>query len=123
MIKSKSLFQRIYDIFENWDEEAFRNHHHEDFMHLQETDFLRRLKTEADSRNDLDTRFQKWGKDQADFNNDLNKRFVDWGTKVSKYEQSTYDLNQKQDESLAQQEEPSITNETSVVLPSQSLVK
>jgi len=30
MTKSNSLFQKLYDIFENWDEEAFRNHHHED---------------------------------------------------------------------------------------------
>ena len=42
MIKSNSLFQKLYNIFENWDEEAFRNHHHEDFMHLQETDVLNR---------------------------------------------------------------------------------
>ena len=99
-------------------------------LKLQETLFSRRLKTERDARNELDTRFQKWGtnisgsinkeienrkeldkrfqnfgKDQYNFNKDIDKRFVDWGTKVSEYEQSTFKLNKKQDELLARQEE------------------
>ena len=37
-----SMFQQLIECFNNWDEEAFKELHHEDFMFIRETELLNR---------------------------------------------------------------------------------
>jgi hypothetical protein len=42
MTKSKSMFEKTNDVFENWDKEAFKNLFHEDYMKVRETEMVNR---------------------------------------------------------------------------------
>ena len=37
-----SMFQQLIECFNNWDEETFKELHHEDFMFIRETELLNR---------------------------------------------------------------------------------
>ena len=37
-----SMFQQLIECFNNWDEDTFKQLHHEDFMFIRETELLNR---------------------------------------------------------------------------------
>ena len=37
-----SMFQQLIECFNNWDEETFKELHHEDYMFIRETELLNR---------------------------------------------------------------------------------